>query len=154
MPHHAVYPMVVYLPNGTQARVRIIHVVETNAKGEQVLTQLVSNPPVYERRDGTTVELDVAIPDDLLDAGWFWRGSSLHWPADDPLRTIGITTDLHPPPGWPGERDDCFTVARRFEAIRAERHAQHMIERVAKATKTKRPKQDAPAPAAVQLELF
>lgn len=151
---HAVYPLVVSLPGGSQARVRIVHVVEFDKNGEAVLTQLVSNPPVYELRDGTTVALDVAIPDDLAAAGWFWHGSALHWPADDPQRTIGITTDLHPPPPYPSERDDCFTVARRFEAIRAERHEQHVAERVRKATKAPKLKKDAPATAAVQLELF
>lgn len=137
---HTVYPQTVVLPDGTQARVRIVHVVETNDKGEATLTQLVLSPPQYELRDGTTVELDVTIPDDLLATGWFWRGSSLHWPADDPLRTIGIPTDGYPPPPYPSERGSCFDCARRFEAMRAERHEQHVAERVRKATKARRPR--------------
>ncbi len=150
---HTVYPQTVALPDGVQARVRIVHTVVTNDKGEQVLTQLVSSPPQYERRDGTTVALDVTIPDDLLAAGWAWHGSTL---IDGPIvgGHIAITTCTYPPPGWPSARGSCFDCARRFEQLRAERHARRVAERVALATKAPKPKNDAPAPAAVQMELF
>jgi hypothetical protein len=150
----AVYPQTIVLPGGVQARVRITHVVEVNDKGKEVVTQLVSDPPQYELRDGTPVDLDVQIPDDLAAAGWIWHGSLLHWPTSDPLRGVGITTDLHPPPGWPSPRDDCFTVARRMDQHRAEYQEQRIAARVAKATKAPKAKKDAPAPAAVQMELF
>jgi len=151
---HAVYPLVISLPDGSTARVRITHVVEVNDKGEETLTQLVSTPPQYERRDGTTVALDVEIPDDLVAAGWHWHGTTLRWPADDPLRGMAIMTDSYPPPPYPSERGSCFDAARRFEAMRETRHEQHVAERVRKATKTPKPKKDAPVIEAVQLELF
>lgn len=137
------YPLVVPLPDGTQARVRIIHVVETkkNEKGEQVqvLSQLVPSPPQYERRDGTTIEIDVAIPDDLAAAGWYWFGSVLRWPAGD-LRGIGILTSCYPPPPIKSERGSCFDCAREFERLRAEGEDRRIQVAVAKATKTKLPK--------------
>ena len=149
----SVYPMVIGLPGGAQARVRIIHEVVTNDKGEETLTQLVQSPPVYELRDGTTVELDVQIPDDLAAAGWHWHGSTLmRGQVGGPC--IAITTDLHPPPGYTSERRTCIEVARSMEAHRAAHQETMLAERVAKATKTKRPKKDAPTPAAVQMELF
>lgn len=148
------YPLVVPLPDGLQARVRITHVVEVNDKGEDVLTQLVQVPPQYELRDGTTVDLDVMIPDDLAAAGWHWFGSVLRWPASDPLRGIGICTSTYPPPPYPSTRGSCFDCARTFERLRAEREDRRIQVAVAKATKTKPPKASAPAPAAVQMELF
>lgn len=144
------YPLTVALPDGAAARVRIVHHVVTNDKGEQTLTQLVSSPPIYELRDGTTVDLDVTIPPDLVAAGWAWHGSVLQLgQMGGPC--IAITTALHPPPGF-DDRRDCFTVARSMEQHRAA-HAEEMIAaRVAKATKQPRAKRGAAV--VVQRELF
>src|SRR5262249_44409642 len=98
--------------------------------------------------------LDVQIPDDLLTDGWIWHGSTLHWPATDMLRGISITTCTYPPPPYPSERGSCFDCARRFTQMRAERRAREIEVRVAKATKTKLPKVEAPAPELAQMELF
>ncbi len=109
-------------------------------------------PPQYEQRDGTTVDLDVQIPDDLAAAGWHWFGSVLQLgQMGGPC--IAITTALHPPPGLNDGRRTCFEVARSMEAHRAAHQEEMIAARVAKITKApKRPKRDAPA--AVQLELL
>ncbi len=96
-----VFPLQINLPDGAQAD----HVAGT------------SDPPRYVV-NGSPVELNVIIPDDLLDAGWAWHGSVLQ------LGQMGgpcimITTALHPPPGLDNDRRDCFTVARSMEAHRA-----------------------------------
>jgi hypothetical protein len=96
------YPMLLCLPGGIQARVRIIHVVETNDKGEQMLTQLVSAPPAYELRDGTTVDADVTIPDDLA-GRWRWQGSFL---SDGGVAIFTGTYGLA----------ETFAIARRHDA--------------------------------------
>lgn len=119
------YPQTVALPDGSAARVRIVHTVVTSDKGEQTLTQLVSIPPQYERCDGTTVPIDVVIPDDLA-ARWFWFGSAL---VEDSGLVL-ISTASYPPPGLEDGRVTCFDAARRYEArqciqdaLRTERRA-------------------------------
>jgi len=101
------YPLIIALPGGVQARVRIVHVVGEDG----ALTQLVSDPPQYERRDGTTVELNVTIPPDLA-PHWFWFGSALV--SDDGL--LLVSTATYPPPGIESARGSCFDVARQLEA--------------------------------------
>lgn len=98
------YPLVLCMPGGIQARVRIIHVVETNDKGEQTLAQLVSSPPIYELRDGTTVDADATIPDDLA-ARWHWQGSFL---SDGGIAIFTGTYGLA----------ETFDIARRHDADR------------------------------------
>jgi hypothetical protein len=116
-----------------------------------------SSLPAYTL-NGDPVAIDVAIPDDLAAAGWFWFGSCLAWPASDPQWAMAISTATYPPPGWTCEREDCFTLARQSERRRAEWRDQRITTAVAKATKTKAKqlKHDTPVPtpAAVQMELF
>jgi hypothetical protein len=149
---HSCYPLAIDLPDGTTARVRIVHVVEVNDKGEELLTQLVSTPPQYERCDGTTVELDVTIPDDLA-AHWFWFGSCL---VEDSGLVL-ICTATYPPPGYPSIRGTCFDVARQIEAGQRRRAERWIAERVAIVMKVKRPKTSAlpvePAPVQAVMEL-
>lgn len=146
---HAAYPMVIDLPDRTQARVRITHIVVTSDRGDEELTQLVSVPPVYELLDGTVIDLDVTIPDDLAAAGWFWFGSLLA-KGDPQGAHVGVHTSCYPPPGWPAPQGTCFDSARRFEAAGAAHHERRVAERVAIAAKTKRPRRDAPTPVAIQ----
>lgn len=112
------YPIVVCLPGGVQARVRITHVVEVDKNGDPVLAQLVQSPPQYELRDGTTVDLDVEIPNDLA-AHWFWFGSALT--SDDGL--LLVSTATYPPPGIASARGSCFDVARQLAAGMQRRQA-------------------------------
>lgn len=126
---HPCYPLVIQLPD--------IGNYPNSVRAEYVPG---STPPAYTV-NGEPCAIDVVIPDDLAAAGWFWGGSCLSWPSSDPLRLVSIATCTYPPPGWTSERDDCFTVARQGEQYRAERHERAVAERVAKATKTKRPKQ-------------
>lgn len=121
------YPLEVHLPDGTRARVRIVHIVEVNDRGDEVLTQLVQHPPQYERRDGTTVPIDVTIPDDLAAAGWYWSGSFLYQPWPE-VRTeeqgrgpgVAIATCTYGPPGYPSDRQTCFEIAHELERKRTE----------------------------------
>lgn len=147
---HPVYPLVIPLPDGTEARVRITHIVEVNDKGEETLTQLVQSPPQYERRDGTTVDLDVQIPDDLAAAGWYWHGSTLA--LDGGLLRIG--TETYPPPGWPAPQGTCFDIARRYEVKHSELEAARLA-RQTPATRVRRlvPKQPAGASVVEQLAM-
>lgn len=114
-----------------------------------------SSPPAY-RLDpiGMNLPIDVVIPDDLAALGYYWHGSLLTR-ADQPG---GISTAAYPPPSWPSEREDCFTLARQSEHRRAGWRVREVAERVAKVTKTKPPKapKDAPAPVPelAQQELF
>ncbi len=70
-----------------------------------------SDPPRYAV-GGEPVAVDVTIPDDLVATGWHWYGSFLHVAGDYPLF---VATNTYPPPGWPGDRRDCFAVARAFD---------------------------------------
>lgn len=112
-----------------------------------------SSPPAYTI-DGEPCAIDVQIPADLLAAGWCWHGATLRWSETPESCGIAIVTSAYPPPGWPSTRGSCFDCAREFERLRSESEQRRIAERVAKATKTKLPKKDAPAPEAVQLELF
>jgi hypothetical protein len=117
----AAYPVCLDLPGGVRARVRIVHVWD---EAEQTLSQLVSVPPVYELRDGTTVDVDVAIPDDLRAAGWYWNGSLLTWRETPESCGIAVATCTFPPPGWPLDAThmtDCMSQARVFEQLRGTR---------------------------------
>lgn len=73
-----------------------------------------SDPPAYAI-DGVPIDVDVRIPEDLAALRWRWEGSFLCCDGGDPQGQLMISTDLHPPPGWPCERRDCFTVARGFD---------------------------------------
>jgi hypothetical protein len=112
-----------------------------------------TRPPRYTI-DGEPTTIDVTIPDDLAAAGWIWHGTTLRWPASDPLRGIAIVTCSYPPPGYPSIRGTCFDIARQFEAGRHRRAEQRIAERVAIVTKAPKPKKDAPVAEAVQMELF
>jgi hypothetical protein len=139
---HPAYPLVVELPElgNYPHSVRALYVPG-------------SSPPQYTVH-GEPCAIDVVIPDDLAAAGWYWLGSLLCWPESDPLRPQGIATCTYPPPGWCDDRETCFDLARQSERHRAEWRERRVAERVAKVTKQKPPKADAPAPAAVQMELF
>lgn len=141
---HRLYPLVVVLPDPGNYP----HIV----RAEYVPN---SNPPAY-RLDpiGMDLPITVTIPKDLVAAGWYWHGSTLAWPASDPLRPMAISTATYPPPGWPAERENCFELARGTESRRAEWRERAVVERVAKATKTKLPKAGTPVAEAVQMELF
>lgn len=129
-----------------------IHLPEPGAYPQTVYADYVpgSDPPAYTV-NGEPCAIDVTIPDDLAAVGYYWHGSLLCRTGD---QGGGIATCTYPVPGWPSEREDCFTVARGSERHRAEWAAQRVAERVARVTKTKAPKADAPAPAVAQMELF
>ena len=149
----AAYPMVISLPNGVEACVRIVQAMQINEKGGEVLTQIVQTPPQYELFDGTAIDLDVTIPDDLVAAGWFWFGSLLA--KGDPAGAhVGTHTSCYPPPGYDAPQGTCFDSARRFEAAAVTHHERRIAEQVAVATKTRRPTYNTPQAAAVQMELF
>lgn len=123
---HPAYPLVLVLPNGIRAEYH---------DGAYWI-------------DGEPTALDVAIPDELVAAGWYWHGSVLRQPAidGDELRGIGICTSTFGVEG-------AFAAAREIQRVRAEREAARIAERVAVATKRPRAKRGAVAEA-VQRELF
>jgi len=94
-----------------------------------------SDPPQYTV-DGELTAIDVRIPEDLRALGWHWYGSYLHVAGDYPVL---VATNTYPPPGWPCDQRDCFTVARTFDLS--------PLAPIAVAT----PKQ-APAPAQLMME--
>ncbi len=124
--HRCAAPLALALPGGVTAE----HVAG-------------SAPPRYTL-DGAPTAIDVTIPNDLAAKDWHWNGSFLCW-RDDPACQLMISTDLHPPPGWPGTRRDCFTVARAFDL------SPHATPPAQSKQGTRAPAQPAPL---VQLTLF
>lgn len=98
---HPTFPLVIELPEpGNYPHIVRAHYVPA------------SDPPAY-RLDliGMDLPIDVAIPDDLAAAGWFWFGSCLTWAEGN--FEYGIHTLVCPPPGWLYlPRENCFEAAR------------------------------------------
>lgn len=93
-----------------------------------------SDPPCYTVA-GKPIAVDVRIPADLAALGWCWLGSFLCCDGGDPLRPVMVSTNTYPPPGWPCERRDCFTVACGIDWSPV---APVAVKPVKKAKKTKR----------------
>jgi hypothetical protein len=110
-----------------------------------------SEPPAY-RLDlvGMAIPVDIAIPEDLAVAGWYWHGSTLA--HRDGL--LFIHTSAYPPPGWPSARPSCFAVARESDT-RAITFAAARAERATPPTKKRRLTTPPPsAPATAQPNFF
>lgn len=133
-PPHLTPPIVLSLPGGVRA---------------DYVPQ--SDPPAYTV-NGEPIAVDVVIPDDLIQAGWYWFGSFLRqpWTEHDNGPGVCISTGTYPPPGWPSDRPDIFTQARVLDAYRVSFQTE-LAARPAK--KAKNVKQTASAPRTVQLTM-
>lgn len=102
-----------------------------------------SRPPHYTV-DGEPTDIDVTIPDDLAEAGWYWSGSYLYQPWPE-VRTeeqgrgpgVAISTGTFPPPGYPSDHQTCIEAAYEMERLRTE-HAAALAARPAKKVKAGR----------------
>lgn len=142
MTERQAYPAILPLPGGTA------HLVIGS----------VESGPRYEI-DGVPTEVNVAIPDDLVQAGWIWWGSFLH--RQHPAGECGISIDpgTYPPPpiasgrtitikwtddeGEPQqtilENASCFDVARNMEQTRARLEVERQAQALKPAKRKKRP---------------
>jgi hypothetical protein len=103
------YPLEIALPDGKRAEY---------VQG--------SRPPRYTV-DGEPTAIDVTIPDELAQSGWYWSGSFLYQPWPEPRTEaqgrgpgVAISTGTFGPPGYPCDRQTCFAAAYELERLRVE----------------------------------
>jgi hypothetical protein len=109
-----------------------------------------SRPPRYTIA-GEPCDIDVQIPSDLCDAGWYWHGSTLAH-RDGKLR---ISTATYPPPGGATDQPTCFDLARESDT-RSAAFAAARAERAMRPVPKRRPAKQLPpasAPVAQQLAM-